>query len=138
MMFSDDSMQAVVLIVCESHAAAVQEKLKECPEGNWFMMPAIASCRMGYWPHVSNPHAGQGCAIFGFVERQSLGRRLEALSATNEDGSLCADCVAYEWDIKPSHIAATARDPVCGRRVYCANAHSQDHGGNLFFFCSIG
>ena len=103
------------------------------------MMPAIASCRMGYWPHVSNPHEGQGCAIFGFVERQSLGRRLEELGATNPDGSLCADCVAYEWDIKPSHIAAPPR-ATWSAAVACIapTPHSQDYGGKLFFFCSIG
>ncbi|MBV9469213.1 MAG: YHS domain-containing protein [Abitibacteriaceae bacterium] len=134
----DDGMQAVVIMACEKHAPTLLAKLQECPAGNWFVLPSVASCRIGYWPHVSEAHAGQAIAVFGFVERPELARRLEQLSSVNEDGSLCLDCVAYEWGASPSHIAQSVRDPVCGRPVPCTHALSQCYNGELFFFCGLG
>ena len=137
MRFVNDSLKAVVLMACEKHAPAIMEKLSECPEGNWFVMPAIQACRMGYWNNVSNSHEGKGSAIFGFAEAVSLSRTLEQFATRNPDGSLCQDCVAYEWGITPTHLAATTRDPVCGARVSSGDALSQCHEGELFFFCSV-
>ncbi len=138
MKFLNDSMQAVVLMACEKHAPALLEKLGQCPKGNWFVLPPVASCQLGYWPHVSEPHAGRGCAIFGFIERREMTRQLEKFASINPDGSLCPDCAAYEWDATPSHLAESVRDPVCGRRVAPSDALSHQHAGELFFFCGVG
>jgi Cu+-exporting ATPase len=138
MNFLNESMQAVVLMACEKHAPALLEKLGQCPKGNWFALPSVASCQLGYWPNVSAPHAGQGCAIFGFIERGQLTRQLQKFASVNADGSLCPDCAAYEWSATPSHFAETARDPVCGRHVAPAAALSHQHQGELFFFCDVG
>jgi YHS domain-containing protein len=138
MQYLNEKMQAVVIIACEKHAPTLLDKLKECPEGNWFAMPPAATCRTGYWPHVSEAHSSHGCAIMGFAEAQTLARVLNDLSSANADGSLCPDCVAYEWDITPSHIAATANDPVCHRSVMCSNAYTYNYDGEMFCFCSLG
>jgi len=138
MKYLNESMQGIVLMVCDKHAPSLLEKLKECPAGNWFVMPPVASCRLGYWPNVSDSHEGHGCAIMGFVESQALTKMLEEFASTNADGSLCLDCVAYEWPITSSHVAATANDLVCGRAVACSNSISQSYNGELFFFCSVG
>ena len=137
MRFLNDTMQAVVLMVCQKHAPSLQEKLKQYPEGNWFLMPAIANCRTGYWPHVSASHTEQGCAIFGFVESTALARQLEKLASINADGSLCPDCVAYEWNVTPMHLSAAARDPVCGHSVTSNDALTHHYDGELFFFCGM-
>jgi YHS domain-containing protein len=138
MTFLREAMQAVVMIVCEKHATTVLERLNHCPEGNWFVMPPVGACRMGYWPHVSEAHSGQGIALFGFIERSALAQHLKEFAATNPDGSLCTDCVAYEWGITPSHAVETISDPVCGRQVSPAHALSYSYRDELFFFCSIG
>ena len=137
MRFVNDALKAVVLMACEKHAPAIMEKLGECPEGNWFVMPAIQACRMGYWNNVSTSHESKGSAIFGFAESVSLSRTLQQLSSHNSDGSLCPDCVAYEWGVTSSHLAANAVDPVCGAKVSSADSLSQCHEGELFFFCSV-
>jgi YHS domain-containing protein len=138
MKYLNERMQAIVMIVCDKHAPTLLEKVQQCQEGNWFVMPHAATCRTGYWPNVSESHTCQGCAIMGFAETQAMTRTLEEFAAFNDDGSLCPDCVAYEWDITPSHVAATAHDLVCGRAVACSNSVSQNHDGELFFFCSVG
>lgn len=137
MRFVNDTLQAVVLMACDQHAPSILEKLKEHPDGNWFVMPALQACRLGYWNHVSPAHEGHGCAIFGFAERVAMGRILAGLATLNENGSMCADCVAYEWNITPSHIAAEAPDPVCGATVPTGDALSHMHEGQLFLFCSV-
>ena len=138
MRFLNDAMQAVVIIVCEKHAPALLDTLHGCPEGNWFVMPPVADCRMGYWPHVSAPHAGGGYAVWGFAEHLDMARMLSRMSSVNEDGSLCPDCVAYSWNITPLHMATSVPDPVCGKKVSCGEALSRHHDGRLFFFCSMG
>lgn len=140
MKYVNEQTQAVVLMVCERHAPAVLQRLNETNAGNWFMLPSIQSCRMGYWTNVSESHPGHGMAIFGFAESGALSRTLEGLSdvTRNEDGSLCSECVAYEWNTSPLHMAASAKDPVCGRTVDCSEGLSQCYGGELFFFCSFG
>ena len=137
MKYVNDTMQAVVIMACEKHAPAIMEKLKECQEGNWFAMTAIQACRMGYWNNVYSAHEGQGCAVFGFAERVALSTVLGKLTTLNPDGSSCQDCVAYGWDITPSHIVPTAKDPVCGANVDCATGLTHAHDGELFFFCSV-
>jgi YHS domain-containing protein len=137
MTFLHDSLQAVVLIACEKHAAAIGEKIRNFPDGNWFVLPPAAACRMGYRPHVSPAHEGGGCAIFGFAERGAMMHALHELSEQNEDGSLCADCVAYGWGIAPMPLVENARDPVCGRNVDCDNALAHQHENELFFFCGM-
>jgi YHS domain-containing protein len=137
MRFLNDTMQAVVMIVCEKHAPSLLNKLSDCPDGNWFVLPPVAACRMGYWPHVSPSHPGQGCAIFGFIERFALVNRLEEFASINQDGSLCPDCVAYQWGAVPSHLAEASRDPVCGRAVSSVDGLSLCHEGEMFFFCSM-
>jgi YHS domain-containing protein len=137
MNFLNQTLQAVVLMVCDKHAPLLLEKLQECPEGNWFVMPSIAGCRTGYHPHVSPAHAGQGCAVFGFVEQRGLAQRLREFASLNPDGSLCPDCMAYQWSVTPMPIGETGRDPVCGRVVTSAGAISRYHNGELFLFCGI-
>jgi YHS domain-containing protein len=136
--YLNEEMQAVAMIVCEKHAPSLLEKLQNCPEGNWFVMPAVGACRVGYWPHVSQAHSGGGCAVWGFAERLALVRTLGKLASVNDDGSLCPDCVAYQWSITPVHLADTVRDPVCGRNVSSNSALSHHYQGELFFFCSMG
>lgn len=135
--YLNEVMQAVVITACEKHAPALLEKVGACPDGNWFMMPTVAG-RSGYWPHVSESRPSQGCAIFGFAERQMLLGRLQEFMAVNDDGSLCPDCAAYEWNVATSHGVETTRDPVCGRNVSCSSAPMARNEGELFCFCSIG
>jgi YHS domain-containing protein len=140
MKYVNEQTQAVVLMICEKHAPAVLQRLNDSSAGNWFMLPSIQAAKMGYWSNVSEPHTGHGVAIFGFAESTALSRTLEGLASImrNADCSLCSECVAYEWNTEPSHIAASAKDPVCGRSVSCSQAVSQCHHGELFFFCSFG
>lgn len=137
MAFLNDTLQAVVLMVCDKHAPLVLEKLRECSDGNWFVMPPLADCRAGYHPHASPSHAAQGCAVFGFVERQALRRRLNEFAQLNPDGSLCPDCMAYQWGVAPTPIGDTGRDPVCGRAVSGASSLSHHHDGEMFVFCGL-
>ena len=137
-MYLNSTMQAVVIMVCEKHASALLSKLSDCPEGNWFALPAVSVCRTGYRPNVSAPHPGQGCAVFGFAESVALTRMLQEFVPVNEDGSVCPDCAAYEWNITPTAMVESTHDPVCGRRVDCVNSLSHNYNGELFFFCSTG
>jgi len=137
MRFLNDTLQAVVLLACEKHAPDIMEKLKNYPDGNWFVMPTLQACRMGYWNNVSPAHEGHGSAIFGFAETVALNRMLGELSCVNPNGSVCPDCVAYEWNITPSHITPSASDPVCGANVPAADAITHCHENELFFFCSV-
>lgn len=138
MKYLNESMQAVVVIACEKHSPAILEKLNETPEGNWFVLPAAASARVGYVPHVSAPHSGHSCAILGFVERMAMPQYLQEFKSVNADGSLCPDCIAYEWQVIPTYTAATARDLVCGQMVGCDDALTENYHDELFFFCSAG
>lgn len=137
MTFLHDSMQAVVLIACEKHAPLISEKVRQSQDGNWFILPPAVACRMGYRPHVSPAHECGGCTIFGFAERGAMMHALHELAIENENGSLCADCVAYGWSIAPMPLVESARDPVCGRPVDCDNALAHQHQGELFFFCGM-
>jgi YHS domain-containing protein len=137
-MFLNDSMQSVVILACEKHAPGILEKINNGNEGNWFVMPPTTTFRTGYWPRVSESRSGGGCAIFGFIEREALVRKLREFSCTESDNGLCPDCAAYEWNITPLHSALTTHDPVCGRDVSCAGALSQEYHHRLYFFCSIG
>lgn len=140
MKYVNETTQSVMLMVCEKHAKSVLEKLSCMKEGNWFVLPPVESCRMGYWANVSEPHEGRGVAIFGVAESVALSRTLAKLAkvTAGEDGGVCPDCAAYGWNITPSHIAATAKDVVCGREVPCSEAVSYGYKGELFFFCSFG
>lgn len=137
-MLLNESIQAVIVLVCEEHAERAISRLNDCPEGNWFVLPEAAAGRLGYWPHVARPHndSGHSYAILGFAERMALARTLQRFAAINENGSLCPDCVAYEWNITPVHLAASSRDPVCGNSVSCTTGFSHLYEGELFFFCS--
>lgn len=138
MTYLNDSMQAVVIIACERHADGIVEKVNETQEGNWFVMPSSKGCRVGYWPHVSAPHSSGGCAVFGFAESLALANVLREFACVNSDGSLCPDCVAYEWGIRQSHIVEATRDPVCGKTVSCDNSVTANHKDEMFCFCSAG
>jgi YHS domain-containing protein len=137
-MFLSTDMQAVMIIACEKHAPKLVANLQSEERGNWLVMPAPEACRLGYWPNVSGSHEANGTAILGFIERRELSRKLEEWTAANSDGSLCLDCVAYEWNITPLRVAARVRDVVCGQTVACSNALPHPHEGELFFFCSVG
>lgn len=138
MKFLNEGMKAVVILVCEKHAPTLVEKLNNCREGNWFVMPPTSSCRIGYTPHVSDAHAGKGLAIMGFAENKALSQEIKNFAAVNPDGSQCSECVAYHWDVTPTHVASTSHDVVCGRSVTCDDAASTNHNGEIFFFCSVG
>jgi YHS domain-containing protein len=138
MTYLNDSMQAVVIIACERHADGIVEKVNETEEGNWFVMPSSKGCRVGYWPHVSGAHSSGGCAVFGFAESLALASVLREFACVNSDGSLCPDCVAYEWGIRQSHIVEATRDPVCGKTVSCDNSVTANHKDEMFCFCSAG
>lgn len=135
-MFLNDSMQAVVILACESHAPGILEKLNNGSPGNWFLMPPTSVFRTGYWPNVCDSHEGQGVAIFGFIERQALAQKLQEFSSANADNGVCPECAAYEWNITPLHSAQTTRDPVCRREVSCGNSLSENYQNRLYFFCS--
>lgn len=137
-MFLNDSMQAVVILACEKHAPSILDKINSGDEGNWFIMPASTTFRTGYWPRVSQSHSGGGCAIFGFIDREALVRKLREFSSREGDNGLCPECAAYEWNITPLHSALTTKDPVCGRDVSCSACVSQEYNHRLYFFCSIG
>jgi YHS domain-containing protein len=137
MLYLNETMQAVVMIVCEKHGPELLDKMNQCPQGNWFMMPSLENCRIGYWPHVADSHGAKGYALFGFAERSTLNNCLELFAPRNEDGSLCPDCAAYEWNIAPSHAAGSVRDPVCGKIIASKDAMSSPYQGELFFFCSV-
>lgn len=137
-MFLSTDMQGVVIIACEKHAARIVEEVRGSEQGNWFVMPTLEACRLGYWPRVSQSQEAGGCAIFGFIERNELARKLQDWATANTDGSLCLSCVAYEWDITPLRVAARVRDVVCGKSVACSNALSHPRGDEVFFFCSVG
>ena len=137
-MFLNENVQAVIVLICEKHAAALTEKLSHCRDGNWFVLPSTAASQMGYWPHVSSSHSSRGQAVLGFAESAALARVLEQLASVSEDGSVCPDCVAYEWDIQPKCLMTSSVDPVCGKPVNCDNAFPLRRDDRLFFFCSIG
>lgn len=138
MKFVNQTVQAVVIMACGVHSESVLQRLGESRAGNWFTVPTAGTMRSGYWSDVSAAHPCNGTAIFGFIESTSLSTLLESLDVTNPDGSLCADCAAYEWNVAPSHIAASMQDPVCGRVISAAEALTHEHEGELFFFCSAG
>ena len=137
MALSNNTLQAVVLMVCDKHAPHLLEKLHACPDGNWFVMPPIANCRTGYHPNVSAAHSAPGCAVFGFAEHLALAQRLREFASLNPDGSLCPDCMAYEWDVMPRPLGHSGRDPVCGRTVSGVTSLWHHHDGELFGFCGI-
>lgn len=136
-MFLSTDMQGVVIIACEKHAPRLVAEMKSTPQGNWLVMPALEACRLGYWPRVSESHEATGTAIFGFIERNELARKLQEWTETNSDGSLCLNCVAYQWNIMPLRVAVNVRDVVCGKSVACSSALSHPHGDEVFFFCSV-
>ena len=138
MKFVNEVMQAVAIIACCRHRDSVLSQLEKSGQGNWFTVPASGVMRSGYWSDVSQAHPCEATAIFGFIEAASLASLLESINVFNEDGSLCADCAAYEWQVMPSHIAPSVKDPVCGRIVSSIEATGHEHNHELFFFCSVG
>jgi len=135
-MFLNQAMQAVVILACEKHAPAILEKLNHGSQGNWFVMPPTSTFRTGYWPNVCQSHQGQGCAIFGFIERDLLSMKLSEFNQAHLDDGVCPDCAVYDWGITPTHASRTSRDPVCKNIVTCDNSLSENYHNRLFFFCS--
>lgn len=138
MKFLTEGTKAVLMLACDKHASILQERIHQCREGNWFVLPAATACLLGYRAHVSEPHAGEACAIMGFAETKALSQALKNFSVTNEDGSLCCNCVAYQWDITPYQVTPNSQDLVCGRKVTCDDAVTTNYNGELFCFCSVG
>lgn len=135
-MFLNQAMQAVVILACERHAPAILEKLNDGSQGNWFVMPPTSTFLMGYWPNVCTSHGGEGCAIFGFIERELMMQKLNEFNSAHMDDGVCPDCAIYDWPIVPLHAARTTRDPVCKQVVNCDNSLSENYHHRLFFFCS--
>lgn len=136
MLFASETRQAVIILICKRHAPGLMERLEDCSEGDWFILPAATASRMGYRPRSS--HRSHAYAVFGFVGSVPLTRMLESLASINEGRSLCPDCVAYEWGIRARSLAALLSDPVCGSSVNCDHAFPLRHEEELFYFCSIG
>lgn len=129
-------MQAIQILACGDHLPCITTLLDEAGVPNWTAIPAAQARRSGYLQNVRGRHPDQCFTVFGFAGGKVMARFLAALEKARDEGDLCAECLAYAWEVRAALPAHVALDPVSDEVVDSTSALSAEYNGKTFYFDS--